>query len=194
MAVLVLLLASVWSISTTLPVTERYTEFYITGVDGNAENVPNEVVSGTNYSVKVGLANHEQRTINYVIQVWLVDSTTVNNNTNVLNAYFVDSFAARLVSIDPSTDDHWTFQWESKFTFNLSITGTHKMWFLLSKNGDPVFQENLTKMQNYAGADVEGLINQARLLQIQSLNLNLLVSEATAPIEAVLDLTARPNV
>ena len=193
-AILVLLLASVWSISTTPPVTEKYTEFYVTGVDGMVESVPNEVIAGTNYSLNVGLANHEHRTINYVIQVWLIESKTVNNNTNVSKAYFVDSFGARLISIDPSSDGQWTFQWESKFTFNLNVTGNYKMFFLLSKNGNPVFQENLTKMQDYAGAEVESLINQARLLQIQSLNLNLRVSEATAPIEAVLELTSRPKV
>jgi uncharacterized membrane protein len=191
--IFLMLVYASWSITTSSPPSEKYTEFYVTGPDGFAESIPREIVTGTNYTVIVGLANHEKRTINYDIQVWLVQSKTEDNYTNVTKAFYVNSFATRLLNTEPSSGGEWKFQWESRFTFNINVTGTYKLWFLLSKNGAPEFETNLTKLVPYEGDRLEELINQARLFEVQSLNINLVINEPIMGLEANLTVAGRAD-
>jgi len=57
---------------------EMYTEFYILGPDGKANNYPYNFVSGDNKTVIVGIANHELRNVTYDLAVGL---DGVNNST-----------------------------------------------------------------------------------------------------------------
>lgn len=180
--ILVILIISVWSIATTPVPTERYTEFYITGPDGRPESIPREITAGTNYSVRLGIVNHEQRTIDYTVQIWLIESSTVDNWTVVKTAYYIHNFTVRLIHIGESQDSEWAPQFETKYVFNMNITGYYKMFFLLSKRGDPVLPTNVTPMQDYAGEEIEELINQARMFEFQSVNINLHISEPQEPV------------
>jgi uncharacterized membrane protein len=190
-AVLAVLLISVWAIATTPTPTERYTEFYLTGPDGGPENIPKEIVADTDYSIRIGIVNHEKRTIDYTIQIWLIESSTVNNWTEVQAAYFIHNFTVRLIHVDPSEGSEWAPQFETKYTFNLNVTGYFKMFFLLSKRGEPALPTNLTPMQNYAGDEIEELINQARMFEFQSLNINLHISEAEEALVPAIAVTNR---
>jgi uncharacterized membrane protein len=53
---------------------EPSTEFYILGPDGTAKNYPTNYVLGENGTVIVGIINHEQKPINYTIEVRLEDT------------------------------------------------------------------------------------------------------------------------
>jgi outer membrane lipoprotein-sorting protein len=57
------------------PVTESlqesFTEFYILGPEGTAENYPTDYVLGENGTVIIGIINHEQKPVNYTMEVWL---------------------------------------------------------------------------------------------------------------------------
>lgn len=50
---------------------EPFTEFYILGREGTAENYPTDYVLGENGTVIVGIINHEQKPVNYTMEVRL---------------------------------------------------------------------------------------------------------------------------
>ncbi|MGI5990685.1 MAG: DUF1616 domain-containing protein [Methanosarcina sp.] len=54
---------------------EPYTEFYILGPEGNAENYPTEYILGENGTVIVGIINHEQKPVNYTMEVKLENTS-----------------------------------------------------------------------------------------------------------------------
>jgi uncharacterized membrane protein len=53
---------------------EPSTEFYIVGPDGTAKNYPTNYVLGENGTVIVEIINHEQKPVNYTIEVRLEDT------------------------------------------------------------------------------------------------------------------------
>lgn len=93
---------------------ERFTEFYILGPNGTAEDYPSEVVAGEPINLIIGVANYEQDTAHYVIER--------RNNGNVEQAA---SFALGHEQ-----------RWEQPHTFTLIEPGKQKVMFLLYKNGD----------------------------------------------------------
>ncbi len=48
---------------------DRFTEFYILGIDGKAENYPAQVVKGETVELIIGLVNHEDEVMNYRIDI-----------------------------------------------------------------------------------------------------------------------------
>jgi len=66
---------------------ESFTEFYILDSNGNTTNYPQNLTINQGASVILGLVNHEHRTVNYEIQVWLCNLTFINNQTQVNNMY-----------------------------------------------------------------------------------------------------------
>jgi uncharacterized membrane protein len=57
---------------TYLPVPktgDKFTEFYILGFDGKAEDYPTDLTAGQPAQVIVGVVNHEYNMVNYTIQV-----------------------------------------------------------------------------------------------------------------------------
>lgn len=55
-------------------IQEPFTEFYILSPEGTAENYPTEYVLGERGTVIVGIINHEQRPVNYSMEVRLEDT------------------------------------------------------------------------------------------------------------------------
>nr|WP_082089459.1 DUF1616 domain-containing protein [Methanosarcina horonobensis] len=53
------------------PLKESDTELYILGPEGKADNYPTDYVLGENGTVIVGIVNHEQKPINYTLEVKL---------------------------------------------------------------------------------------------------------------------------
>ncbi|MDD3493076.1 MAG: DUF1616 domain-containing protein [Candidatus Thermoplasmatota archaeon] len=52
---------------------ESFTEFYILGPEGRADNYPTNLTAGEAGRVLVGIANHEHRAVNYTVEVWQVN-------------------------------------------------------------------------------------------------------------------------
>ncbi|KKF99464.1 DUF1616 domain-containing protein [Methanosarcina mazei] len=50
---------------------DPFTEFYILGPEGKADNYPTDYVLGENGTVIVGIVNHEQKPVNYTMEVKL---------------------------------------------------------------------------------------------------------------------------
>jgi len=51
------------------PVEEEFTEFYITGESGRADDYPEELNSGDTGKIVVGIVNHEHRDVFYRLKV-----------------------------------------------------------------------------------------------------------------------------
>jgi uncharacterized membrane protein len=58
---------------------ESFTEFYILGPGGNATGYPRNLTVGQDASVIIGIANHEHRTVDYTVELWLVNMSFVEN-------------------------------------------------------------------------------------------------------------------
>jgi uncharacterized membrane protein len=54
---------------------EPSTEFYILGPDGTAENYPTDYVLGENRTIIIGIINHEQKPVNYTMEVRLENTS-----------------------------------------------------------------------------------------------------------------------
>lgn len=152
---------------------ERFTEFYILGPSGKAEGYPRELKKGEMASIIIGIANHEYRTVNYSVEVWLVNATFENNTTAIHHMFFIDSFSVTLNHTSVNIEGNWTPQWERTFDFSINRTGKYKLWFLLYKDGRG---GNYSREADYAGTEEERRIIDAVEGRIQSLNLNLEIS------------------
>lgn len=81
----------------TVPkIGEKFTEFYILGPSGKADNYPTELKLGSSTTLLTGVVNHEYSPVNYTIQIVLNNDTLsskklilINNETWEKNMTFV---------------------------------------------------------------------------------------------------------
>ncbi|BAI60942.1 conserved hypothetical protein [Methanocella paludicola SANAE] len=98
---------------------EKFTEFYILGPDGKADNYPTKYTLGDQKPVIVGIVNHEYRNVTYDLVVALNDSATISN-----------IYTEQLTLGDNQT-------WEKKIDLKPDRVGTNmKMEFLLYADGN----------------------------------------------------------
>jgi uncharacterized membrane protein len=108
---------------------ETYTEFFILGENRTAADYPNLIVPGQEYSMYVGVVNHEYREIHYTIETWLL-LTEFDNATN----------RSRIIAMDPS--DRLSFTLAHNETtivpYQLSVkkAGYNRVEFLLFKDSE----------------------------------------------------------
>ena len=157
---------------------EKFTEFYILGPGGNATGYPHNLSMDQNASVIVGINNHENRQVRYIVQVWLVNASFVNNSTVIQNMFFFDQWSIVLNSTPANLDGPSIPQFQKNYTFSIHVPGHFKLWFFLFKDSVPSYAEDLDPMRDYAGGPTDRLLdgavdNNASLLI--GLNLNLVV-------------------
>ncbi len=101
------------------PHAEKFTEFYLLGHGGNADNYPTTITLGDSDSVTVGVVNHEYRDMAYDLVVVLDDGT-----------YKVKLYTQKIPLADNGT-------YQGTVTIKPNMNGTHmKLDFLLYANGD----------------------------------------------------------
>ncbi len=101
---------------------EHYTEFYLLGKDGVADGYPERVRIGEPQTMIVGVHNHEYRSVAYLMEVYLLNETTVQDGS-IINAMVpLDQFKVTL-SHDQNT--------ELVYTFVVNETGYNRLEFLL---------------------------------------------------------------
>ncbi|MFC2040837.1 DUF1616 domain-containing protein [Chloroflexota bacterium] len=109
-------IATVVYVIATPKAGERFTEFYILGLEGKAENYPGELVAGEEAKVMVGLVNHEHEMVSYRLEVRM---NGVRNN-----------------EVGPLVVGH-NEKWEELVGFTPHAAGDNqKVEFLLYKNGE----------------------------------------------------------
>ena len=132
--VIILVLASLVYVITLPKNGETFTEFYLLGHTGKAEGYPQNLTINENASVIIGIANHEQRLINYTIEIWLINQTTIDNQTIYHHMWYLDTITTNTLAPQPITiEKPWTPQWSQTYTFHLNHTGNFKLAFLLYK-------------------------------------------------------------
>jgi uncharacterized membrane protein len=95
---------------------ESFTEFYILGLDGKADNYPSQLKPGESASVILGIVNHEYATVEYRVEI-------TDNGTSINK-------------IGPVTLAHEE-KWENSVSFKPVITGdSQQIEFLLHKSID----------------------------------------------------------
>jgi len=98
---------------------EKFTEFYILGLGGMADDYPTELSVGKEAQVIVGIVNHEYRTVNYTMSI------DVYNGLDNITIYDTE------LSI-PHNET-----WENPVAFTPSVRGDNlKLQFLLYKDGN----------------------------------------------------------
>jgi uncharacterized membrane protein len=107
---------------------QRYTELYVLGPDGKAQDYPSQLRLGENKSVIVGVTNREQRAVQYTL-------VTTLNGTAGSSTISTEKFGL--------TNDQ---NWEKTEVIQPDLTGTNlKLSFLLYANDDasPIQQTHL---------------------------------------------------
>lgn len=116
---------------------EKFTEFYLLGPNGIADDYPRNLTTNQTGSVIIGVVNHEYRTINYTVEVWLVNQSygynesSGQNETTYHHAWFLDSIQTTLAHIPINIEETWQPQWETNYTITINRTGEFKLVFLL---------------------------------------------------------------
>ncbi|MFH0769211.1 MAG: DUF1616 domain-containing protein [Chloroflexota bacterium] len=103
-------------IMTKSPVAQPFTEFYILGIEGKAENYPQTLHPEEEGRVIVGIVNHEHEPINYQLEVVAGDNKL---------------YEMPPISLEPDEE------WQGVVKFTLQKTGdSQKVEFLLRKGNE----------------------------------------------------------
>jgi len=112
-------------------VGEKFTEFYILGPNGKAENYPTELKVGEEGRVIVGIVNHEQEEASYKVEVW-IDGEKAKLR--------IDGEDRDEIMVELENGDEW--REEVGFVPQKAGEG-QKVEFVLYKDGEPYFEEPL---------------------------------------------------
>jgi uncharacterized membrane protein len=124
---------------------ESFTEFYILGASASTIHYPKNLIRGENATVTIGLVNHEHKTIDYTIEIWLVNQTlTYDNTSKTMNTTYHEMLFLNKTTVtlnDNTTDENltWQSQWTQNYTFNINKTGQFTLMFLLFTSPAPAY-------------------------------------------------------
>jgi uncharacterized membrane protein len=117
-----------YMVTTTPRIGEKFTEFYILGPDGRAENYPTELRVGEEGDVIVGIVNHEQGEASYRVEVWIDGEKT---------KLWINGEDRDEIRVELENEG----KWEQKVGFVPQKAGRQKVEFVLYKDGEPYFKE-----------------------------------------------------
>jgi uncharacterized membrane protein len=132
----VLILVILVAITTTIYVivspkeTEHFSEFFIVGEKGMAADYPDQLVTGLQYPMFIGVGNHEYRNVTYTIETWaaLTEFDNVTISTSIL-------------VIDPLDRQSFVLSHNETrvipYTLSLNKTGYNRIEFLLFNESVP---------------------------------------------------------
>ena len=128
--VIVVAIASLGYVVTAPRVGEKFTEFYILGPDGKAENYPTELKVGEEGKVIVGIVNHEQEEASYRVEVWIGGEKAKLK---------IDGEDRDEINVELENEE----EWRGEVGFVPQRAGRQKVEFVLYKEGEPYFEEPL---------------------------------------------------
>ena len=118
---------------------EKFTEFYLLDSEGSSGNYTQSINVGENVTGIIGIANHEYKTVNYTVEIWLLNQTyTFNetlqkNQTTIHNMWYLDKITTTLKHYPVDLEKPWTSQWEEAYSVPINQSGSFKLLFLLFK-------------------------------------------------------------
>ena len=101
---------------TTPKIGEKFTEFYILGPSGKADNYPTELKLGSPATILTGVVNHEYSSVNYTIEI-VLGNDTISSKKLILN-------------------NNETWQNNISFTPDKAAVGNEKLEILLFKESN----------------------------------------------------------
>jgi uncharacterized membrane protein len=117
---------------------EKFTDFYVLGPSGKAEDYPQNLSEGENTTVVIGISNHEYRDVTYTVQIWILNQSTYYNETEGTNKtrieqmWFVDEISPiELGHVPIDIDSPIEPQWQYNYSFSIQKQGAFKLVFLL---------------------------------------------------------------
>ena len=110
---------------------EKFTEFYVLGSTGKAADYPINLTHGKNTTITIGIVNHEYKTINYTIEIWLINQTTNENQTVYNHMWFLDKINIMLNHTPTDIEKQWKPQWQHNYSLTINKTGQFKLQLLL---------------------------------------------------------------
>ena len=123
-AILITILTAVYVV--TVPREgEQFTEFFILGENRTVANYPDWIIPGQNYSMFVGVGNHENRDSIYTIETWMLQ-TEFDNSTN----------SSHILIMDPDNRVQFTLanNQTTIIPYNLSVPNISVQNFSVPKN------------------------------------------------------------
>lgn len=123
-AILVVLGGIVYFAITPQP-SEKFTEFYILGSQGKADNYPQQVIVGANVDVIIGVVNHEYQPATYRIRI------TINGVRN------------KEISVGTLAQEQ---KWEQKISFVAQLPGDKQkveFWLYKDNGVEPYLKDPL---------------------------------------------------
>lgn len=89
---------------------ERFTEFYILGEKGIAADYPTELAPGQEYTLVIGVGNHEYTNVTYTIEILLLNISydPVRNESTIHAGELLDRFAVTLAH-NTTEERRWNF-------------------------------------------------------------------------------------
>lgn len=128
---------------------DTYSEFYLLGPEGKAEEYPTQLESGEFEDVIVGVTNHEGEATDYVVRV--VDLNATNDS--------------QLATTSRTLADGET--WETNVSFSIEDPGRHRVQFQLYKDtasGEPDLTTRLwVNVSTAESTTREGLLSPQRI-------------------------------
>ncbi len=136
--ILTILTITIFIFILTSPIqNEKFTSFSILSSDRSTTNYPNNIIAGENTTIIIGITNYEYKTINYTVEIWLINQTINFNkaiNKNIItynNVWFMDKINVTLNHSNKKIDKEWESQWEYYYTFNITKKGENLTLFFL---------------------------------------------------------------
>ena len=115
----------------TPKVGEKFTEFYILGPEGKAENYPEELTVGEEGRVILGIVNHEQKGASYKVEVW-IDGEKAKLR--------IEGEDMDEIKVELENEEEWR---EEVGIVPQKAGEKQKVEFVLYKEGEPYFEEPL---------------------------------------------------
>ena len=109
---------------------EAFTEFYVLGKKGMADDYPRNFPVGENQSIFVGIGNHEHRDMNYTL-VMMIEDSGVNITIDSLDHVVISR--TEHPSMEVEVEDGST--WERPVNFSIGDIGLYKLRILLFRSG-----------------------------------------------------------
>ncbi|MFC1926012.1 DUF1616 domain-containing protein [Chloroflexota bacterium] len=109
----------------TPKVEEKFTEFYILGLEGKVEHYPEELEVGEVGEVILGIVNQEHERMSYRVEVWIEEEQ--------VDVWLDDAELEEIEVKDLPYEEKW--EYEIGFTPQY-VGGAQKVEFRLFKNGD----------------------------------------------------------
>lgn len=128
---------------------EHFTEFYLLGPKGKTEGYPSMLALGENATVVIGVNNQEYQTMNYTIEIWLINQSifyneSENRNESIIhNMWFIDKITTTLDPVTVDLEHPWAPQWKYNYSFVIDKKGSFKLTFLLFTNPTGNYSYNI---------------------------------------------------